>query len=350
MPTVDVERSKRSDVLQKVADARFQFPSAEYPDWETVVNFPDPQLGVQIRGGGWIYADVAVTEEPGHFVQLLAVVALRHEVTEAEAMSRWLPLSKAGPLFLFVPAGQAGRANKLCHQLAIKVAGIRTWRWTPTFGLDISDAYAGPDVFSVVAAMLPNALRPRGYRVERVRALEAYRALAAGQREALLDTSESAAAIPAVAEAVEAPVAELPAGVHLPPPSPYPFVLAIGMALTGFGVMFPAELLGAGLALLTVGALGWVKEDVDLFGSAEEHGDAVAAVPAAPESTLPEGVHLPPPSAAPVILAVGMALTGFGAMFPAELLGAGLAVMTVGALKWMVEDVAQFSHADDGHA
>jgi hypothetical protein len=45
-----------------------------------------------------------------------------------------------------------------------------------------------------------------------------------------------------------------------------------------------------------------------------------------------------------------MALTGFGAMFPAELLGAGLAVMTVGAVKWMVEDVAQFSHAEEGHA
>jgi hypothetical protein len=114
--------------------------------------------------------------------------------------------------------------------------------------------------------------------------------------------------------------------------------------------MFPAELLGAGLALLALGALGWVKEDVVQFGSADAHGHAVEAVPASPAPTLPEGVHLPPPSAAPVIVALGAALTGFGAMFPAELLGAGLAVLTVGALKWVVEDVQQFGHAGDGHA
>ena len=350
MPTVDVERSKRADVLHKVAAARFAFPSAEHADWETVVNFPDPQLGVQIRGGGWIYADLAVTQEPGHFVQLLAVVALRHEVTEAEAVGRWLPLSKAGPLFLFVPAGQSSRANTLCHQLGIKVAGIRTWRWTPTFGLDISNAYAGPDIFGVVAAMLPDALRPRGYRVQRVRALEAYRAPAAGHREALPESSAGVEAAPIPVEVVASPESALPEGVHLPPPSPYPIVLAIGMALTGFGVMFPAELLGAGLALLTVGALGWVKEDVVQFGQAAEHGHVVETGAAPLGSTLPEGVHLPPPSAAPLILALGAAMTGFGAMFPAELLGAGLAVLLFGALKWVVEDVQDFNHAGDGHA
>jgi hypothetical protein len=350
MPTVDVERSKRSDVLQKVAAARFAYPSAERADWETVVNFPDPQLGVQIRGGGWIYADLAVTQEPGHFVQLLAVVALRHEVTDAEAVGRWLPLSKAGPLFLFVPAGQSSRANTLCHQLGIKVAGIRTWRWTPTFGLDISDAYAGPDIFSVVAAMLPDALRPRGYRVQRVRTLEAYGAPAAGHREALPGATEAVEAAPVLAEVVESAESALPEGVHLPPPSPYPFILAIGMALTGFGVMFPAELLGAGLALLTIGALGWVKEDIVQFGPSDAHGVVADSSASAPAATLPEGVHLPPPSAAPLIVALGAAMTGFGVMFPAELLGAGLAVLSLGALKWVVEDVQDFSHAGDVHA
>jgi hypothetical protein len=349
MPTVDVERSKRADVLQKIADARFAYPSADHADWETVVNFPEGRLGVQIRGGGWIYPDVAVTQEPGHFIQLLAVVALRHEVTDAEALGRWLPLSKAGPLFLFVPAGQAGRANALCRQHSIRVAGIRTWRWTPTYGLDIAEAYAGPDIFSLVAAILPEALRPRGYRVQRVETVERYRSPAAGRFEALPETVQSRASEPEVAE-VPVAQAELPAGVHLPSPSVYPIVLAMGMALIGFGVMFPAELLGAGLVLLVVGTLGWVWEDVVSFGASDEHGQTAAAAEPAPTVELPAGVHLPPPSVAPVVMALGGALTGFGVMFPAELLGAGLAVLSLGALKWVAEDVAQFGESGVGHA
>ena len=164
MPTLAADRSKRADVLQQLAAARFAFPSPEHPDWETVVNHPDPQMGVQLRRGGWIYPDLIVTEEPGHFIRMLAIVVLRHEVTEAEAMQRWLPLSKAGPCYIFVSAGQATAANRLCQSLGIKVAGIRTWRRTPAFGLEIVPAYSGPDLLVSVFSLLPPMLRPRAYR------------------------------------------------------------------------------------------------------------------------------------------------------------------------------------------
>lgn len=174
MPTLAVERTKRTDVLQKLAASRFAFPSSAHPDWETTPNQPDPQMGIQLRSGGWIYPDLLVTEEPGHFIRIVAVVALRHEITEAEALRRWLPLSKAGPLYLFVPAGQAGLANRLCHLHGIRIAGLRSWRWTPAFGLDVVDAYSGPDLLATLFALFPEPLRPRAYRVERKARERAY--------------------------------------------------------------------------------------------------------------------------------------------------------------------------------
>ena len=352
MPTVDVDRSKRADILRKVAEERFKYPSVDQPDWSTAVNFPDPAIGIRIRSGGWIYPDIVVTQEPGHFIQMVGIVTLRHEVTESEAVERWLPLSKAGPLFLFVPAGQAGRANSLCRRLSIDVAGIRTWRWTPTFGLDISDAYAGPDVFKILASLLPEILRPRAYRSTRVRVIESYNRPTLAHREELSEArrpSESKKLLATNVTPLDPPsVVTLPPGVHLPPPSPYPIVMAIGMALSGFGVIYPAELLSAGLAILVIGVLGWVKEDIVLFSTGNGHS-IETQVSSEDHGRNPLGVHLPDPSIAPMIMALGAVMSGFGVMFPAELLGAGLAVLSLGVLKWVAEDVVGFSDSEEGH-
>ncbi|MEE9277618.1 MAG: hypothetical protein V3V06_04355 [Dehalococcoidia bacterium] len=345
MPTVDVERTKRSDVLRLIRDARFQYPTDEQPDWRTVVNSPELEVGIQIRSGGWIYPDIVVTEEPGHFIQLLAVVALRHEVTETEAMSRWLPLSRAGPLYLYVPAGQAGRANQLCRQLEVHVTGIRTWKRTAAFGLEIVEAYSGPDLLAVVAALAPEFLRPRAYRPQRVRIQEGYRAPEAASLEAA--ALEPGAQVPALAAgeappAVAAPALETPPGVHLPPPSPFPILLGLGMLLTGFGVIFPAELLGAGLAMVAVGVGGWLKEDVLYFDGAG-HAEAAPVVQEAPS-----GIHLPPPSVRPIVLGLGMGLTAFGFVFPGELLGAGITLTILGTIGWLAEDVRDFFRGGQG--
>ncbi len=342
MPTVDAARTKRADVVRRVAEARFQYPSEEQPAWRATVNFPDRQLGIQIRDGGWIYPDVAVTEEPGHFIQMLGVVTLRHEVTEAEAVGRWLPLAKAGALYLFVPAGQAGRANRLCQQHSIKLAGIRTWRHTTTFGLEIVEAYSGPDLFGMIAALLPEPLRPRAYRVQRVRIEERYGAPAPAQREAAAVAAPAApAALSAGAESVAGPAPHAPAGIHLPPPSVFPFVIAAGAVLTAFGFVFPRELLGAGVATLVVGVGGWLWEDVAYFGGAA-HAEGLASHQ--------EGgaVHLPPPSLSPFVIALGAVLTALGFVFPAELLGAGITLIVMGVFGWIAEDVRDFAKSGQG--
>ena len=143
-------------------------------------------------------------------------------------------------------------------------------------------------------------------------------------------------------------VVTLPPGVHLPPPSPYPIVMAIGMALSGFGVIYPAELLSAGLAILVIGVLGWVKEDIVLFSTGNDHS-IETQVSSEDHGRNPLGVHLPDPSIAPMIMALGAVMSGFGVMFPAELLGAGLAVLSLGVLKWVAEDVVGFSDSEEGH-
>lgn len=357
MPTLETQRAKRGAVLSEIADTRFPYPSSDHPDWQCHVNFPDVQLGVELKSGGWIVPDIVVAEEPGHFIHALAVVALRHEVTEAEARERWLPLSKAGPLYLYVPAGLSGRAIALCRTHHVRLAGLRTWRTTARFGIEVNEAYSGPDLFAPIAKLLPPLLRPRPYRVTRQRVLESYLAPGPAQQARLPQPAEAERpALPAPAPAVaEAPEHAAPEGVHLPPPSLSPALLALGMILTGFGFIFPAELLGAGLTVTALGALGWLKEDVVEFAKGDHgHEPEPSAEPAAEqEAGPPPGVHLPPPSLSPALLALGMILTGFGFIFPAELLGAGVAMTTVGALRWLGEDIRDFaaheaSHAHDG--
>ena len=337
MPTVDVERTRAADIVEQIAAERFSYPNADHPSWQTFVNVPNEQIGIQVRGGGWIYPDIVVVEEPGHFIELLGLIALRHEVTETTARKHWLPLSKAGPLYLFVPAGQAGRANRLCNELGIPLAGIRAWRWTRAFGLEVEEAYTGVDVGGLVAAILPPFLRSRSYQRPR------------REQEAAYSAPAARTALPAgTAALLEAGAATEEHAFHTAPPSPFPILIGLGAALTAFGMVFPAELLGAGLATAILGTLGWLWEDILNFtretGGAGGHDDAApAAAQHEAAADLPEGFHTAPPSWSPIIVAIGAVMTAFGMVFPAELLGAGLTLAILGTLGWLGEDIKSFA-------
>jgi len=49
-------------------------------------------------------------------------------------------------------------------------------------------------------------------------------------------------------------------GIHLPSPSYYPLVTAVGLPIAGYGVLYQPLLLAAGFLIVLVGAFGWVLE------------------------------------------------------------------------------------------
>ena len=361
MPTANAARTKRGAVLEQIVAARYGYPNPEFPDREVAVNFPNRQIGVQVKSGGWLYPDIVVTEEPGHFTALIADIALGHEITSEIASQRWAALAKAAPLVLYVPTGQAGRAMRLCRLHGIKLHKLIAFRQRPpSFGIDLSEAYSGPDLLKPVAGLLPPALRPMPYRPERLAVAERYLQPLPASR------SGDIPALAAPKPDASPPLLQLAAGAdaehdahagdhddhstHLPPPSLAPLLFALGLIITGLGAVFPGELLGVGIALIGLSALRWFTEDMGYYeagGPAEFRQQPLKIMP---EAQAPPGVHMPPPSLSPVIFALGLILTGLGAVFPAELLGAGITLIVFGGIGWWWEDIQAFEepeHHDD---
>ena len=96
-------------------------------------------------------------------------------MTSEIASERWAALAKAAPLVLYVPTGQAGRAMRLCRLHGVKLHKLIAFRLAPAaFGIDLSEAYSGPDLLKPIAGLLPPALRPMPYRPERVAVVDRY--------------------------------------------------------------------------------------------------------------------------------------------------------------------------------
>ena len=81
-----------------------------------------------------------------------------------------------------------------------------------------------------------------------------------------------AAAPPAAAE-FEYP--ELPPGVHMPGPSPWPFFVPIAATVVLYGVIFSAVLIVGGLILAVIAITGWYLDAGHEYFSTEEIGHAV---------------------------------------------------------------------------
>ena len=357
MPTAEVARTKRGTVLEQIAAARYRYPNDEFPDREAALNFPSRSIGVQVKSGGWLYPDIVVTDEPGHFIALIGDLALTHEVTSEMAQERWAPLAKAAPLALYVPSGQAGRAMRLCRLHGIKLHKLLVFRQRPAaFGIDISEAYSGPDLLKPIAGLLPPALRPMAYRPERIAVVDRYLqplpAARSGEIPALAAREPDQSTPLLLASGAESghEAEHEDHSAHLPPPSLAPLLFALGLIVTGLGAVFPGELLGVGIALIGLSALGWFSDDIGYFeaGGPAEFGRR--PLPIMPESSAPPGVHMPPPSLSPVIFALGLILTGLGAVFPAELLGAGITLIVFGGVGWWWEDIQAFEQPAEHHA
>jgi cytochrome c oxidase subunit 1 len=62
-------------------------------------------------------------------------------------------------------------------------------------------------------------------------------------------------------------------GVHLPSPSYWPLVLALGLPIIGYGVIFNLWLCLIGGAVVVAGIYGWATEPADDPDAAHDHDD-----------------------------------------------------------------------------
>jgi hypothetical protein len=112
-----------------------------------------------------------------------------------------------------------------------------------------------------------------------------------------------------------------PAGIHMPGPSFAPLLAAVGAFFLVFGVVAGGIWLAVGALILVVTLLYWGREEMRNFDHATVSGQAgvtAGALPA-PAGTPPVGVHIPPPSFRPLLVAIaatilvaGLVLGGCG--------------------------------------
>lgn len=67
-----------------------------------------------------------------------------------------------------------------------------------------------------------------------------------------------------------------------------------------------------------------------------------------PAEPAPE-IHLPPPSLAPAVIALGVMLFAFGVIYGVALVAIGVVVVVLGIGRWLIDDARAFGAAGDGH-
>ena len=104
------------------------------------MNVPKPKIAVGEAGGADLYPDIVVVRRPGQWLQIMADVEMPDTVNDETAVNDWLPKAKVGDFYVYVPAGMVPETKKLIKKHKVPVKGIRTWRFRPVWGLDVSEA------------------------------------------------------------------------------------------------------------------------------------------------------------------------------------------------------------------
>ncbi|MEW6223399.1 MAG: cupredoxin domain-containing protein [Chloroflexota bacterium] len=128
-----------------------------------------------------------------------------------------------------------------------------------------------------------------------------------------------------------------PSGIHMPGPSFAPVLAAVGVFLLVFGMVAGGLWLWVGLVAVVITLLYWGREalrDYDHIPSVAGEHPAVGALPA-PAGTPPAGVHMPPPSFRPLLVAVSMTLLVAGMVVGGWALWFGLIAVVLVLLGWL---------------
>lgn len=157
------------------------------------------------------------------------------------------------------------------------------------------------------------------------------------------------------------PAGRKPEDMHLPGPSLWPFVAPAGLLFIVFSLALgPLELLGNllilgfGLAIATMGIIGWYLDANREYVQVEANGHAGGADVAGelPGWALkpPAGMHLPGPSAWPLLAPVGLLFLAAGLIFgPAMFIG-GLVMAGIAVIGWLADANKELADLEEhGH-
>lgn len=129
-----------------------------------------------------------------------------------------------------------------------------------------------------------------------------------------------------------------PAGIHMPGPSIAPFLAALGAAALFWGLVVGGDALLVGAVILVATLLYWGREAIRDYDR-----DTHAEVPATIEhGEPPPGVHLPGPSFRPLLGAIGSAALMAGLVYGGWVLAAGVVILVVTLLGWLVDARAEY--------
>ena len=156
------------------------------------------------------------------------------------------------------------------------------------------------------------------------------------------------------------PAGRKPEDMHLPGPSLWPFVAPIGLvfilfslALGPFETLLNLGLMLFGLGVAVVGVLGWYLDAGKEYVSVEAGGHGT------PEETAhipgwslapPEGMHLPGPSAWPLLAPVGLLFLASGLVFGPVMFIGGAIMAGIAAIGWMLDAGRELDDVEEhGH-
>jgi hypothetical protein len=155
------------------------------------------------------------------------------------------------------------------------------------------------------------------------------------------------------------PAGRKPDDMHLPGPSLWPFVAPIGLFFIVFGVALGVfdsfahlALVLLGLLVVSIGLLGWYLDAGREYAHAEAggHGAGDAAVVPGWALTPPAGMHLPGPSAWPLLAPVGLLFLALGLIFGAAMLLGGLIMAVIALIGWLADANRELSDVEaHGH-
>ena len=136
-----------------------------------------------------------------------------------------------------------------------------------------------------------------------------------------------------------------PPGIHMPTGSFAPIFGAIGAFLLLFGLVAKGPALWLGVVALMLTLLYWGHEaqtDYDHIPDIADEGGTRTRLPPVVHEGPPPGVHMIGPSFRPILGAIGAALLLFGFVAGGPLLFAGIIVLVITLLGWLVDAGKEF--------